>query len=255
MKVLIIEDEHIAVQRLFEMLRELDPDAEIVGVMDSVESSVAFLKKLPTLDLVLMDIELGDGRSLDIFDKVKIDTPVIFITAYQEHALKAFKHNSVDYLLKPLHKTELAAALDKYRRVYNTQEAHLQKNMMQFLEEMKALEQPSYKERFLVKVGSRMISVPAAGIAYFYTKDRCQFIKTANNDDLIIDKPLDDIESELDSKQFFRANRQFILNYNYVDKVQAWLSGKLRVQVKPAAYEDIIVSRLRSTDFRKWLGE
>ncbi|HYC27487.1 MAG TPA: LytTR family DNA-binding domain-containing protein, partial [Chitinophagaceae bacterium] len=248
--------EHIAVQRLVEMLGELEPAAEVVGVLDSVESSVAYLENKKPLDLIFMDIELGDGRSLEIFDQVYIETPLIFITAYQEHALRAFKHNSVDYLLKPLHKSELKAALDKYHRVYNKPQARLPQNIMQFLEEMKAIEPPPvFKDRFLAKAGSRMISVPAKNVAYFYTKDRCQFIKTANNEDLIIDKALDELERELDGKQFFRANRQFILNYNHVERVQAWLSGKLKVRVNPAAYEEIIVSRLRAADFKKWLGE
>lgn len=255
MKALIIEDETIAVQRLIEMLRELDKRIQIVNVLDSVESSVAFLKQTTGLDLIFMDIELGDGRSLDIFEEVEVDTPVIFITAYQEHALKAFKQNSIDYLLKPLHRSELEAALTKYERIHSHQDMQWQKNVVRFLKEMKAGEQEEYKDRFLAKSGTRFISVPVDNIAYFYTKERLQYIKTATNEDLIIDKPLDEIENDLNNKTFFRANRQFILNYNHIEKVHAWFSGKLKVQVEPAAYEEIIVSRLRAADFKRWLGE
>ena len=255
MNVLIIEDEQMAAQRLTEMLSELEPSAEIAGVLDSLESSIAYLKRSSDLDLIFMDIELGDGRSLEIFDQVKIDVPIIFITAYQEHALRAFKQNSIDYLLKPLHKSELKAALEKFHRLHNRQDAVLPPNMLQLLKEINIADQPSYKDRFLAKAGSRMVSVSTQKIAYFYTKDRSQFIKTSGNEDLLIDKPLDEIESELDGRQFFRANRQFIINYNHVEKVQAWLSGKLKVQVTPAAYEDIVVSRLRASDFKKWLGD
>lgn len=254
MKVLIVEDEPIAAQRLTDMLQELEEAVQVVQVLDSVETCVALLEKATDLDLIFMDIELGDGRSLDIFDKVKIDIPIIFITAYQEHALKAFKQNSVDYLMKPLHRSELQAALEKYKRLHS-QRGELKKNVLQLLKDLKTTEEPGYKERFLAKAGTRMISVPTKSIAYFYTKDRCQFIKTGANEDLIIDMTMDEIESELDSNHFFRANRQFILNYNHIDKVQTWFSGKIKVQVRPAAHEDIIVSRLRSADFKKWLGE
>ena len=255
MNVLIIEDENIAVQRLTEMLQELEPGIRIVNVLDSVKTGIAFLQQSPELDIIFMDIELGDGQSLEIFEKVRIDTPVIFITAYQEHALKAFKQNSVDYLLKPLHKSELQAALEKYKRLHGRQDAQLQKNVLRFLADMKTAEQVEHKDRFLAKTGTRMISIPARNVAYFYTKDRCQYIKTAANEDLIIDKPLDEVENEVDGKTFFRANRQFILNYNHVEKVQSWFAGKLKVQVRPAAHEEIIVSRLRAADFKKWLGE
>lgn len=255
MNVLIIEDENIAVQRLTEMLHDLEKDVRIVNVLDSVITSIAFLQQAPELDIVFMDIELGDGQSLEIFEKVRIDIPVIFITAYQEHALKAFKQNSVDYLLKPLHKSELKAALEKYKRLHGRQDAQLQKNVLQLLADMKTSDQQKYKDRYLAKAGTRMISVPARNIAYFYTKDRCQFIKTATNEDLIIDKPLDEVEHEVDGNTFFRVNRQFILNYNHVEKVQSWFAGKLKVQVRPAPHEEIIVSRLRAADFKKWLGE
>ncbi|NII27055.1 response regulator transcription factor [Pseudoflavitalea sp. X16] len=255
MNVLIIEDENIAVQRLTEMLHDLEKDVRIVNVLDSVKTSIAFLQQAPELDLIFMDIELGDGQSLEIFEKVSIDTPVIFITAYQEHALKAFKQNSVDYLLKPLHKSELKAALEKYKRLHGRPDTQLQKNVLRLLEEMKAMDPVEFKERFLAKTGTRMISVPARNIAYFYTKERCQYIKTATNDDLILDKALDEVENEVDKKAFFRANRQFIINYNHIEKVQSWFAGKLKVQVRPAAHEEIIISRLRAADFKKWLGE
>lgn len=255
MNVLIIEDEAIAVQRLTEMLQELEPGIQVVNVLDSIKTSIAFLEQAAGLDLIFMDIELGDGQSLEIFEKVSIDTPVIFITAYQEHALKAFKQNSVDYLLKPLHKSELKASLEKYRRLHGRWNAQLQKNVLQFLAEMKAGEQQEYKDRYLAKTGTRMISVPARNIAYFYTKDRCQYIKTAANEDLILDKALDEIESETDGKTFFRANRQFLINYHHIEKVQSWFAGKLKVQVRPPAHEEIIVSRLRAAEFKKWLGE
>jgi two-component system, LytTR family, response regulator LytT len=255
MKVLIIEDESIAVQRLTEMLHAIDPAIDIVNTIDGVDASVRFLEKLPELDLVFMDIELGDGQSFDIFEKIKIDAPVIFITAYQEHTLKAFKQNSVDYLLKPLNRAELESAITKYKRIHGEPKLQLQASIVDYLKVAKINGMSPHRQRFLAKAGTRLISTPVENIAYFYTKDRFQYIKTMTNQDLLIDKRLDDIEAEVEAARFFRANRQFILNYKNIEKVHAWFSGKLKVQVSPMPYEDIIVSRLKAADFKKWLGE
>jgi DNA-binding LytR/AlgR family response regulator len=253
MKVLIIEDEEIAATRLVDMLREYDRSIEVLKILDSVESSVEYLEAEPAVDLIFMDIELGDGRSFSIFEEVEIETPVIFITAYQEHALTAFKQNSIDYLLKPLHRSELEVAISKYKKYHNSY-VPINKEFIEILKEKKTSGfQP--KKRFLAKLGTRLISIPVESIAYFYTKEKFQYVKTILDEDLIIDKPLDEIEGELDSDDFFRANRQFILNYKNIEKVHAWFSGKLKVQVKPQSYEEIIISRLRANDFKKWLGE
>lgn len=253
MKVLIIEDEQIAASRLVEMLRELDRTIEVVRILDSVESSIEYLESGPLLDLVFMDIELGDGRSFDIFEEVKIDTPIIFITAYQEHSLTAFKQNSIDYLLKPLHRAELDAAISKFKKFHN-QAVSIDRNLLEILKG-KGSTEVQKKKRFLAKLGTRLISIPVENIAYFYTREKFQYIKTLENEDLMIDKPLDEIEEELDSEIFFRANRQFIVNYNNIEKVHSWFSGKLKVQVSPVSYEEIIISRLKATEFKKWLGE
>lgn len=253
MKVLIIEDEQIAASRLVEMLRELDRAIEVVRILDSVESSIKYFESEPLLDLVFMDIELGDGRSFDIFEEVKIDTPIIFITAYQEHSLTAFKQNSIDYLLKPLHRAELDAAIRKFKKFHN-QAVTIDRNILEVLRRNGPTEVQK-KKRFLAKLGTRLISIPVENIAYFYTREKFQYIKTLQNEDLMIDKPLDEIEEELDSETFFRANRQFIVNYNNIEKVHSWFSGKLKVQVSPFSYEEIIISRLKATEFKKWLGE
>lgn len=244
MNILIIEDETIAAQRLKDTLRELDRDITVVAVLDSVEASIRYLAQSPRPDLIFMDIELGDGQSFNIFESVQIDTPVIFITAYGEHALAAFKQNSIDYLLKPFSTPELEKALKKYKRVYG-------QNSKPEISDAQA----SKRNRFLAKVGTRLTSVPIENIAYFYTKEKQLYIKTKRSEDLAFDKCLEEIENEVDASAFFRVNRQFIIGYHSIEKVQAWYSGKLRVQVTPAPYEDIIVSRLRAGEFKKWLGE
>src|SRR5688500_6099101 len=205
MKVLIIEDENIASDRLVDMLKEVAPDWEVLGVLDSIEASVEFFKTGTEADLIFMDIELGDGQSFDIFSAVIVGAPVVFITAYQEHTLKAFKHNSIDYLLKPLNKEELRVAIAKFQKLQTLQKKQLQKNILALLESPPAvLRNP--KDRFLAKNGTRLISVETGDIAYFYTKEKFQYIKTNSDTDYIIDKSLDEVETELDDKAFFRAN-------------------------------------------------
>jgi two-component system response regulator LytT len=259
MNVLIIEDEKIAAQRLIDMLEDAGQDIKVLDVLDSVESSLQFFEtNVQKVDLIFMDIELGDGQSFDIFKDIKIDAPVVFITAYQEHALRAFKLNSVDYLLKPLKKDDLQNALSKYEKYHSATHVDMNSKVAAVLEELMQGGQSSTakgKTRFLAKNGTRLTSIPADQVAYFYTKDKFQYIKTKTNEDFIIDKRLDEIEADLDKKDFFRANRQFIVSYDSIEKVYAWFSGKLKVQVIPAAYEEIIVSRLRATDFKKWLGD
>jgi two-component system, LytTR family, response regulator LytT len=253
MRVAIIEDESVARQHLQSMLTEIDPRITIAVTLDSIEASVKYFESDPAVDLVFMDIELGDGQSFDIFKNTSIEAPIIFITAYQEHALKAFKLNSVDYLLKPVDKNELSSALNKYRKLHADQKKKLQANILSLLDKVENFDRG--RTRYLAKSGTRLISVLTEDISHFYTKDRLQFIKTFKGEDYIIDKRLDEIETEIDLKTFFRANRQFILNYNSIHKVHTWFSGKLKVAVKPEAYEEIIISRLRAADFKKWLGE
>lgn len=250
MKVLIIEDENVACAHLQKMLQEVDPSIEVVERLDSIESSVACFEKRPAIDLVFLDIELGDGQSFDIFKQTAVDLPIIFTTAYQEHALKAFKLNSVDYLLKPVDKIELSAALDKFRRLHADQKSGVRSNILSLIRQMERV-----KMRYLAKNGTRLISVAAEEIAYFYTKERLQYIKTFRNEDLVLDKWLDDVELQVDPQKFFRVNRQFILNYDSIKRIHSWFSGKLKVSVEPESYEEIIVSRLKAADFKKWLGE
>lgn len=253
MRVVIIEDELVAMQHLRSTLQEVDTGISVVAALDSIESSVRYFSSKPEADLVLMDIELGDGQSFEIFKQAAVDIPIIFTTAYEEHALKAFKLNSVDYLLKPVDKTELIAALDKYKRLHSEQKQKLRDNIVSLLQRVENFGE--VRTRYLAKTGTRLISVLTNDIAYFYTKDRLQFIKTIRGEDHIIDKRLDEIETETDPRFFFRVNRQFILSYNSIQKVHAWFSGKLKVGVQPDAYEEIIISRLKAAEFKKWLGE
>ena len=177
MNIAIIEDEALAARRLQEVLLEMDPTFRIVVVLNSVKKSVEWLNANPAPDLLLMDIELGDGKSFDIFEKVQINCPVIFITAYDEYAIRAFRVNSIDYLLKPVKQQELRRSIEKFRQVKNQYSQKQQDGLIQsLLQELQ--KQNTVRERFLVKQGDRLIPVEAGEIAYFFTKDKNNFIKT-----------------------------------------------------------------------------
>ncbi|HEY8399269.1 MAG TPA: LytTR family DNA-binding domain-containing protein, partial [Flavihumibacter sp.] len=243
-------DEQLARLHLQQLIEELDCQIQVVKTLDSVASTVDFLEKEQAVDLLFVDIELGDGDSFEIFEQLDVNIPVIFTTAYEQHAIKAFKQLSVDYLLKPITKEELWEALMKYKKHYREPAPLLDMISCSLLNR-----NGQYKSRFLARLGARMVSVPMESVAYFYTRDRVQYIKTMKGQDYMIDRPLDEIENNLDPSRFFRANRQFILNYYSIRKTQAWLNGKLKVCVEPTPYEEIVISRLRAADFRKWLGE
>jgi DNA-binding response OmpR family regulator len=257
-KVAIIEDEKLASQYLTKLLNEIEIKLEIVAVLDSIKSAVAFFKKNTDIDLIFMDVELADGQSFEIFQDYELDIPIIFITAYQEHAIKAFKQNSIDYLLKPIKQEELRAALAKFKKNFLSQSFVNSKTSSDKPLEISTISDKktiTYRTRYLAKLGTRLISVNADMIAYFYVKDRLQFIKTKDGADLIIDKRMDKIEEDMNPNLFFRVNRQFILNYESIKKVVVWFGGKLKIEVSPAPHEDVIVGRLRTQELKKWLGE
>lgn len=250
MNIAIIEDEKIARTHLQQLIEELDGQITVVKTLDSVSSAVDYLGVDKSIDLLFMDIELGDGQSFEIVEQLNLEIPIIFTTAYENYALKAFKNLSVDYLLKPIKKEELWEALNKYKKHYKENNS-----LLEPLTQLQIQLTEKFKTRFLARLGTRMVSVPVETIAFFYTRERLQYIKTLNGKELLLDKTLDEIESGLDPSKFFRANRQFILSYPSIKKTQAWLNGKLKVGIEPVPYEEIIISRLRAADFKKWLGE
>jgi DNA-binding LytR/AlgR family response regulator len=250
MNALIIEDESLAADRLIKMLAKEDEDIQVLAVLDTVEKSVAWLREHPGPDVIFLDIELGDGKSFDIFEEVAVNAHIIFITAFDEYAIRAFKYNSIDYLLKPLKKADLTAALTKFRQYYAMSGADIDMSAI-----VKALRRKEYKSRFLVATGTRLFSVNITEVALVYTRDRQHYLKTFAGVDYPVDNNLDELETQLNPEHFFRVNRQFIINHAAIDQVFAWFDGKIKLQVKPAAYEDIIISRLRAADFKRWLGK
>jgi DNA-binding LytR/AlgR family response regulator len=249
MKVLIIEDEEPSVKRLSKLLKEIEPLIEIAGNCDSVKSSVEWLKTNPKADIILMDIQLADGLSFDIFKSVKIDTPVIFITAYDEYALKAFKVNSIDYLLKPIKKEELGAALAKYK---NIKSAELPvKDLLEMMNDPKA---ESFQKRFVVHYGQNIKVITIEEISYFYTEDKIIFLCTKDVKRYSIDFNLDQLESMLDPSVFFRINRQFIINIDAIARMTTYPKSRVKIELNPPAPHETVTSSERSPEFKKWLS-
>ena len=253
MNIVIIENESLAAERLSKFIRQYDARFNILAILDTIKDSIEYFNNNPHPDLIFMDIQLGDGKSFEILRDVKIESQLIFVTAFDDYALQAFKFNSIDYILKPVKKVELFKAIDKFKTNFLNQGGV--KDMKLVYEQIRGSDVKEYKNRFLAKRGSRYFSIESKDVAYVYTKDRMHFIKTNLNVDYLIDNNLDELEWQLDQKVFYRANRQFILNYDCIDELITWFDGKLKIVVKPAPPEEIIISRLKSADFKEWLSK
>lgn len=255
MKILIIEDEELAVKKLHKMLVGLDKDIEVIANLDCIESSVEWLQNNEAPDLIMMDIELLDGQSFEIFNRVKVKSPVIFTTSYDEYALKAFKVNSVDYLLKPIQKEDLAAALDKYKKMF-VAAAPAPINMDLLVKELQQKLQPrEFRKRFLVKNVQKLVSVETDEIAYFYSDGRLNFFKTCDNKKYVVDYTMDELDEMLDPERYFRISRSFYVSINSVDQINDYFGNRLILSLKPVVDKEALVSREKVTEFKKWLGK
>ena len=259
MKVLIIEDEDLAVRKLQKTLQSVHANAEVVGVTDSIRSSVKWLQDNQAPDLILMDIELADGQSFEIFDKVDVNSTVIFTTSYDEYALKAFKVNSVDYLLKPVQKEDLEAALEKFRKMkqlLGVGESQGNLNVDSLVKELQQRLQPrEFRKRFLVKQGQKLVSVEVDDIAYFYSDGRVNFFKTKDNRKFIVDYTMDELEDMLDPDRYFRISRSFYVSIESVDQIHDYFGNRLLLNLQPIVDKEAIVSREKVGDFKKWMGK
>ena len=253
MKVLIIEDEHLAANRLIDLIKKYDKYIEISAKISSVKKAIKWFKENPEPDLAFMDIQLADGLSFEIFEQCKINCPVIFTTAFDEYAIKAFKVNSVDYLLKPFDYTELANSITKYKTHFNTKSNLVQIQQSQIEEVLNILEN-NYKSRFVVKVGVHIKSVETKDIAYFYSMQKASYLHTYQNKDYLIDFSLEQIEQLLNPKLFFRINRKYIININSIKDIVSFSNSRLKIILSNCDDEDIIVSREKIAKFKNWLG-
>jgi two-component system, LytTR family, response regulator len=251
MKVLIIEDEALTAKNLTRLLKQILPEAEILATLDSVAASVKWLNANPQPDLFFMDIQLADGVSFDIFEKVKIEKPVIFTTAYNEYAIRAFKVNSVDYLLKPIYKDQLQTAIEKFKRYFLS--AHSVQDLSPFVTSYKNETLPKFKERFLVHYKSGMVPVPQERVAYFL-KEAIIYLITTDNEKLVTDySTIDEIEEVVNPENFYRANRQMIIHLQQVDTYKKHDTGKIEVHLKCSPNTRVDVSREKANEFVAWL--
>jgi two-component system, LytTR family, response regulator len=253
MKVLIVEDEILLAKQLKSLLQELEPELEIDGQTNSIDTTVQWLQQNEEPDLIFMDIELADGQCFDIFSQVIVKCPVIFTTAYDEYALRAFKVNSIDYLLKPINSQELKKALLKWRDLYIERKQPIV-SLEALVKQLKGSVGSNYRERFLVKQGQKLVSINTTEVAYFFSRHALSFLVTRSNQKFVIDYTLDELEQVISPNQFFRANRQFILAHDMITSVHNWFNGKLKLEIRLPLEEDIIVSREKASIFKEWMG-
>lgn len=249
MRVIIIEDEKIASDYLEKMLLEYDSHIVITQKLESVEASVQYLTKY-SADLIFVDIHLADDMSFRIFEQLETDIPLIFTTAYDQYAIKAFKLNSIDYLLKPIDKKELYIALEKYKSIRNLKSPDVQK-LLQFFNSQKTI----YQDRFLVSNGQKLRSVQSEDIAYFFAEQKAVFLAHKDGKQYIVDQSLDKLEPQLDPVKFFRINRQFIVSYSSIKNMVAYSKSRVKLELMPPTEKETIVSVERSGHFKEWLNK
>lgn len=247
MKVVIVEDERLAAEKLQRTLKLVDSAIEVLEVLESVEDSVNWFSKNATPDLVFMDIQLDDGISFEIFDAVNITCPVIFTTAFDEYAIRAFKVNSVDYLLKPIEKQALENALNKFNTIFAEKEIGIKIS--------KVFEQisKSFKTRFLVKIGTHFQSVPVTEVSCFFVEERCTFLKTKAGKNYDLDYSLEQIQKLVDPQLFFRINRNFMVNINSIAEILSYSTSRLKLKLENYSSEGLTVSRDKVSEFKLWM--
>ncbi|KAA1247874.1 LytTR family DNA-binding domain-containing protein [Aquimarina sp. RZ0] len=250
MTTVVVEDENIASRRLASLIRELAPEIQIVGQITSVENGKQWFDKNPLPDLIFLDIQLNDGYGFDILDMLENHPPVIFTTAYNEYAIRGFKYNGLDYLLKPIDKNDLRNALNKYRKTkVNTNEVFDE----QKFKKIKNLFHKEYKKRFMIKVGNQFNTFSVEDIAYFKSHEGLIFLHTHSGQQFPIEYSIDQLVEILDPVQFFRINRKFMVSVNAVLEIHSYFNSRLLLKLNPKEDEQVIVSRERTSNFKKWL--
>lgn len=255
MKIVIIEDELYNLRLLEGMIKSLRPEWEVVKTFESVKDSVAWLRENPHPDLFFMDIQLADGLCFSIFDQVEVKSMVIFTTAYDDYALRAFKVNSIDYLLKPFKEKDLEEAIEKFENFMNFTQGFVGGQEYSGILEAIRDGKKRYRKRFLVSKGVAFSKLGVDEIAYFFSENRITTAVTFYNHNHVIDFSLESLEEELDPDTFFRANRQVILNIDAIKKVENYFGGKLKVRLNPPLKDEVAVSRLKAMAFKQWIGK
>lgn len=249
MNIVILEDEPLAAKRLEALVKSIEPQAVILAKLESVRTAAKWLNENPQPDLILMDIQLADGLSFELFQQVDVTAPIIFTTAYDEYAIRAFKVNSVDYLLKPIEKDELEAAFEKFNQ---QKSANSQDKIGKVLEAMLS-QRTDWKSRFLLKAGARFDVVEVPEVAYLYAEDKVVFLVTNEQKKYFVDDTLDELEQKLNPKQFFRLNRKYLSQISAIERIEPHFNGRLKIKLRHRDDDEIYVSREKAENFKKWL--
>ncbi len=250
MRALIVEDESAAAQNLKSILKSLSPPIEVVAVLESVVESVEFLRSsTDSLDLIFMDIHLADGEAFKIFSHVEVSTPIIFTTAYDQYALQAFKVNSIDYILKPIKPSEVERALSKLRQLTHFDSQQYNQQLQSVAESRNDL-----TSSFLIHIKDKIIPLKVEDVAYFFTSNERVVALTTQGEEYPIDRSLDAIYASIDSSEFFRANRQFIISRAAVRDVSVWFGSRLALNLNCETPEKIIIPKARISEFKSWLS-
>jgi len=235
------------------MVKEIVMDAINVGTADSVKSSIRWYENNPRPDLIFMDIQLADGLSFSIFEKVRIEVPVIFTTAYNEYAIKAFKVNSIDYLLKPIDKEELARAIEKFHSLYNKTEVRQSSYDAGLMKQVLQMFANPYKTRFVVKVGEHLRHLDIEDVSHFSSLEKETFLNTFSGKSYGLEQSLDQLETLVDPKNFFRISRKYIINLRSIKDIISYSGSRLKLILSVASEDEMLVSREKVQEFKNWL--
>jgi two-component system, LytTR family, response regulator LytT len=255
LQVAIIEDEPATARNLRSMLLDAAPEANVLAMLTGVQEAVTWLKDHQSeCDLLFMDIRLSDGLSFEIFSELNIKPPVIFITAYDDYALQAFKANGIDYILKPFDEEDLTNALNKYKNLRQQPGTPAEYEVLLQLANKLKQGPATYKQSFLVHTRDKLIPLPAEQIAWFYTANELVYAGTTDNRQFMIDSTMEQLQQQLDPMQFFRANRQFIVQRKAIIEVDFYFNGRLALRMQPAAKEQILISKAKVPEFKQWMN-
>ena len=257
MKVLIIEDETAASENLIAMLQEIDPEIEVLKVLESVQQTVRWLSSNPAPDLIFMDIHLSDGSAFTLFQQIEVTVPIVFTTAYDQYALDAFAVNSIDYLLKPIKTSELARALDKFKRWTHSE-------VMDYLERMMKMKSSAstqlssggtadYITSLLIPVKDKLVPVNMDDVACIYSSDRKTQVHLKSGQIMLYNRSLDSIIVGLNPSRFFRANKQYIVARDCVKEIVVWFDSRLLVKMPIELPEPLFVSKNKAAEFKSWM--
>ncbi|HNE28148.1 MAG TPA: LytTR family DNA-binding domain-containing protein [Saprospiraceae bacterium] len=248
MKILIIEDEYRTALDLQATLFELEPDAMFLPVIDTVAAAVRFFQTQAPPDLAFFDVQLADGVSFDVFEEAEVKCPVVFCTAFDEYALQAFQTNGIDYVLKPFDRTAIARALDKVRRLENYFQHRVSGERLPA-----GIRPATRKSTFLVSQRDRLLPIAAEDVAYFHIEHEVTFLHTFDGRRFIVSFTLEELEQSLDPDQFYRANRQFLVNFRAVQEVQQYFARKLLLKLNVSTRDALVVSKAKAGDFLRWM--